>query len=134
MNQVQNLIKPIKNEEERLQRVAGDLIQNLQSVETEPREDDGKLDIEISPQLQAAQAELDNGNDKKAVNSMLRDIDKENSDKKLMIAKQREQLKLQISRCTDEDQKSKLIEQAEKYEKNIAQQLKSDADAQNARL
>ena len=29
MNQVQNLIKPINNEEERLQRVAGDLIQNL---------------------------------------------------------------------------------------------------------
>lgn len=53
------------------------------------------------------------------VNGIMRDLDKENSRKKLEIVQAREQMKLKIAKCNDDDEKQRLLANLEQFEANM---------------
>ena len=59
-------------------------------------------------------------------------LDKENSKKRLEIEQFREQMKLKIARCGDnDDEKQRYLDQLATYENNLTEQMKSETENQN---
>ena len=64
----------------------------------------------------------------------MRDLDKENSKKKIEILQMREQMKLKISKCNDDDEKALLLKNLETFEASLTEQMKAEVEGQNAKL
>lgn len=127
MNQVQALIKPVKDEEDRLRMIAGDLGAS-DAVKHTPSDDISTLDDSLISEAEQKKVELANQKDATAINSILRDLDKENAKKKLEIAQAREQMNLKIAKCNNEDEKRKLMANLEKFEAGLNTQMRAEVD------
>jgi len=119
MSQVQSLLKPVKDEEERLKMLAGDL-QQSDAIKHEAT-DSENLDVSIDTSRSGgagAETQRDNQN----INTILRDLDKENSKKKIEILQAREQMKIKIAKCNDdENEKKNLMDQLKAFEDNLTE-------------
>lgn len=83
MDQVKSLLKPVKDEEDRLKQYAGDMQQSdaIKHVTT----DGNDLDVSIESSFDQ-QNGVETQRDNQSVNTILRDLDKENAKKKLEIS------------------------------------------------
>lgn len=133
MNQVESLLKPVKDEDDRLKMVAGDL---LNSVAVKPTESNlESLDVDVQTDAEKAKGLAQDLKEKDQINGILRQLDKENAKKKLEIEQKREQMKIKIAKChDDEDQKKRLMDQLSKFENNLTEQMKRETEGQNAKL
>lgn len=65
----------------------------------------------------------------------MRDLDKENAKKKLEILQAREQMKIKIAKCNDDDgEKKRLMDQLNGFEANLTDQMRQETEGQNAKL
>jgi len=64
----------------------------------------------------------------------MRDLDKENSKKKIEISQMREQMKLKISKCNDDEEKQRLLKNLETFEEGLNSQMRAEVEAQNNKL
>lgn len=87
--------------------IAGDMQQSdaIKHVLT----DGDDLDISVNTSMDNIGGET--VRDNAAINTILRDLDKENSSKKLEILQAREAMKIKIAKCNDdEDEKKRLLD------------------------
>jgi len=107
----------VKDEEERLKMLAGDL-QQSDAIKHNAEEGEN-LDVSVDTSRDAitgAETQRDNQN----INTILRDLDKENSKKKIEILQAREAMKIKIAKAgDDEDDKKRLMDQLKTFEANL---------------
>lgn len=107
----------MKDEEERLKMLAGDL-QQSDAIKHNAEEGEN-LDVSVDTSRDAitgAETQRDNQN----INTILRDLDKENSKKKIEILQAREAMKIKIAKAgDDEDDKKRLMDQLKTFEANL---------------
>lgn len=129
MDQVKSLLKPVKDEEDRMKMIVGDL-QQSNAIKHTPSENID-LNISVDTSRDSVEAQQDNAE----VNNILRDLDKENSKKKLEILQAREQMKIKIAKCNDDDaEKKRLMDQLNAFEANLTDQMRQETEGQNAKL
>lgn len=80
---MQNLLKPVQDEEERLKMVAGDL-RDSDAIK-HSRNTDDILNVSVITDDEQAKFAEESARDGNSINGILRDLDKENSKKKLEI-------------------------------------------------
>lgn len=74
--------------------------------------------------------QMESTRDSQDINGILRDLDKENSKKKLEILQAREQMKLKIAKCQDDDgEKQRLLDQLKNFEDGLTEQMKNGTEA-----
>jgi hypothetical protein len=73
--------------------------------------------------------------DKQQIDNILRQLDKENSKKKLEIEQKREQMKIKIAKCQNDDaEKQRLLSQLQAFEDSLKDQMKRETENQNAKM
>lgn len=107
MTQIQDLLKPVKDEDARLESIAGDLIKGTDAI----NRDTNKLDLtnNQSAEAQQAKAELKQDANTAEVNDTLEKIKKENNAKKLQVEAQRDALRKNIMEADSDADKQKLL-------------------------
>lgn len=111
-------MKPIKDEEERLKMVAGDL-QNSDAIKHSP-EDVEDLDVSVTSDKDMQALTVQQEKDDQTIKAIIRDLDKENTKKKLEIAQAREQMNIKIQRCNDDDgEKQRLLNSLNQFEDSL---------------
>lgn len=130
MDQVEALLRPVRDEEARMKEIAGDI--NLEAAVNV--EEDHEGEIELSEEAKRAQQQLDDSSDTSNVAQVMQNIEKENENKKREIERQREEMRKRLEGNMDEDERRRLMEQMEEFEKNLQDQLRMQQDSQNNKL
>lgn len=71
MTQIQNLLKPVTDEDQRLDSIAGDLIKNNDAI-IKDTNDKMDLSLDLSSEARQAKMELENLNKQNEVNDMMK--------------------------------------------------------------
>ena len=133
MAQVQSLLKPVKDEEERLKMVAGDLASSdaVKHVPTVTED----LAVSAPSDAETAARKQESAKEDAAITGILRDLDKENAKKKLEMQQARDQIREKIARCQDDDgEKQRLLDQLKNFENNMVEQMRAETEGQDAKL
>jgi hypothetical protein len=96
----------------------------IKHVTTDGNDLDVSLDQSFN-QSDGFETQRDNQN----VNTILRDLDKENAKKKLEISQAREQMKIKIAKCQDDEgEKKRLMDQLNAFEANLTDQMRQETE------
>ena len=136
MDQLQSLLKPVKDEDERLERITGkELMESSAINHAGTGADTSRSDLNVSISSEAKQAEAAlQKEDTKEVDRIQKEIDRQNNAQKMKIAQQREQMQKSLESATNEADRDKLRAQMDAYEKNLQEQIRKDQDEQNSKL
>ena len=138
MDQLQSLLKPVKDEDERLERIAGKELMESSAINhagTGTGSDTARSDLNVSVSSEARQAESAlQKEDTKEVDRIQKEIDRQNAAQKMKIAQQREQMQKSLESASTEADRDKLREQMESYEKTLQDQIRRNQDEQNSKL
>lgn len=113
--------------------VAGDL-RDSDAIK-HSRNTDDILNVSVITDDEQAKFAEESARDGNSINGILRDLDKENSKKKLEIQQAREAMKLKIAKCQDDDgEKQRLMKNLKQFEDGLTDQMRIETEAQNAKL
>ena len=85
-------------------------------------DDENALDVSVMTEDDAARIAQESARDGQSINAIMRDLDKENSQKKLEIQQAREAMKLKIAKCQDDDgEKQRLLGQLKGFEDSLTE-------------